>query len=124
MEPGVFFPPAILRSEIKGRCLNGIVRFPEGMRGAEEGATRRVRQVHRAERIDDFRLLFDNCKTGYFQSSISNLKSSIRRVAPLHEAFQRVKFRQAELIVEPRRLAIALFRALPKFAAIDTAGKH
>jgi hypothetical protein len=57
MEPGVLFPPAILRSEIKGNGLNGIATIHGGKRGTKEGATGRVRQIHR---IDDFRLMIDD----------------------------------------------------------------
>jgi hypothetical protein len=55
MEPGVFFPPAILRSEIKGARLNRIRSFQVGMMSAEEGATRTVRQFERLGRFDAFR---------------------------------------------------------------------
>lgn len=47
MEPGVLFPPAILRSEIKGAGLNGNAAIREGKSRAREGAMRRVPLVHR-----------------------------------------------------------------------------
>src|SRR5262245_303685 len=43
---------------------------------------------------------------------------------PLHEAFQRIKLRQPELIIDFRGVAVAVFGALPEFAAIRAAGKH
>jgi hypothetical protein len=39
MEPGVLFPPAILRSEIKGAGLNAKAAIRDGKKGVEEGAT-------------------------------------------------------------------------------------
>src|SRR5262245_56619961 len=50
--------------------------------------------------------------------------SPLTRLVPLYKAFQRIKLRKAELIVDLGRVAVAVFGALPEFAAVDAPRKH
>src|SRR5689334_7801268 len=49
---------------------------------------------------------------------------SAKLLSPLHEAFEREKLRQPEVVVHLRRVPIAVLGTLPELAPIRAAGEH